>query len=250
MLKWLHIYLDLGFPLFPYGQSSKNPLDRHGYSLKYLEAGGPTLRREQVKAWYEQYPGCAWGMATTDERGVLDIDPRHGGDRVLAEWEAKHGKLPPTWTVATGGGGWHKYFKFPSGTRSRELEGNAIGIKAIDGGVILPPSRLTVPGHQGRAYKWEMKPWDLSIGVASSWLVEEMQAKPKTKPSNGTPNADEWVVQAPAHDLLTHPGASKSKASRDHLRLPDWWACIWQEATARRALRQWQGPGLLAVSPR
>jgi hypothetical protein len=213
MLNCLQTYIELGFALFPYGQSSKKPINPHGYSLKYLEAGGPTLRMEQVKAWYEQYPGCAWGLATTDERGVLDIDPRHGGDRIIAEWEAKHGKLPPTWTVATGGGGLHKYFRFPPGTRSKELACHAIGIKAIDGGVILPPSRLTLPEHQGRAYEWLMRPWEQDIPDASSWLVEKMQAKPIFKPSgNGEPKPDDpWVVQPPAQDLLTHPGAGHGR---------------------------------------
>jgi hypothetical protein len=209
----LEVYLHLGFALFPYGQSSKKPLNQHGYSLKYLEDGGPTLKIEQVNEWHKQFPGCAWGVATTAERGVLDIDPRHGGDRILAEWEAQHGKLPPTWAVETGGGGCHKYLTFPPGTRSREMGGNALGIKAIDGGVILPPSRLSLPGHLGTPYRWQVKPWELEIGVAPAWLLEKFQKHPKPNTSPKS-TADEWVVQAPPFDLLTHPGASKSRGEK------------------------------------
>ncbi|ONH34960.1 bifunctional DNA primase/polymerase [Protofrankia sp. BMG5.30] len=86
---------------------------------------------------------------------VVDIDPRHGGrlDRAL---------MTPTATVATGGGGWHLYYRHPgTPVPSRPLPGHVgIDIKADGGYVTAPPSRHPTTG---RPYQW-----------AGSRPVEEM----------------------------------------------------------------------------
>ena len=50
---------------------------------------------------------------------VLDVDPRNGGDRTLAELIAKHGQLPETIQQFTGGGGRlpEEYIPGPGGAR-------------------------------------------------------------------------------------------------------------------------------------
>jgi hypothetical protein len=81
--------------------------------------------------------GTAAGLA------VVDIDPRNGGqvDREL---------MTPTAAVATGGGGWHLYYRHPGGPLLAALPGRAgIDIKADGGYVVAPPS-----AHPGRAYRW------------------------------------------------------------------------------------------------
>ncbi len=57
-----------------------------------------------------QVPGGLLAIRTGTASGlcVVDIDPRNGGqlDRAL---------MTPTATVATGGGGWHLYYRHPGG---------------------------------------------------------------------------------------------------------------------------------------
>ena len=82
---------------------------------------------------------------TTAGLAVVDIDPRNGGtvDRAL---------MAPTAAVATGGGGWHLYYRHPGGPLLAALPGRAgVDVKADGGYVVAPPS--VHPGT-GRAYRW------------------------------------------------------------------------------------------------
>jgi hypothetical protein len=77
---------------------------------------------------------------------VVDIDPAHGG-------ELDQALMPPTLAVATGGGGWHLYYRHPgTPVASRPLPGRAgVDIKADGGYVVVPPSihpRTRLP------YRW------------------------------------------------------------------------------------------------
>jgi len=83
--------------------------------------------------------GTAAGLA------VVDIDPRNGGQLDPA-------LMPPTAAVATGGGGWHLYYRHPGGPLLSVLPGRAgVDIKADGGYVVAPPS--VHPGT-GQAYRW------------------------------------------------------------------------------------------------
>ena len=65
---------------------------------------------------------------------MVDIDPRNGGqlDRAL---------MTPTATVATGGGGWHLYYRHPGHPLPPALPGRAgVDVKADGGYVVAPPS--------------------------------------------------------------------------------------------------------------
>ncbi len=97
------------------------------------------------------------GIATGKDGGlvVLDVDIRNGGDETLAKLEAKYGKLPPTLTVKTGGGGKHYYFKYPEEVEKipsgAGVLGQGLDIKADGGYVVAPPSRHI----SGGVYEWE-----------------------------------------------------------------------------------------------
>jgi hypothetical protein len=99
---------------------------------------------------------------------VLDIDPRNGGDKSLAALIEKHGPLPKTWTVATGGGGLHYYFSCDPEQRTGKKQ-NGIELIAA-GGYVLGPTSLH---PSGRLYEWELSPSDVDLAALPSWVAEE-----------------------------------------------------------------------------
>jgi hypothetical protein len=106
---------------------------------------------------------------------ILDIDPRHGGDKSLAEIEREHGALPPTRTVKTADG-WHLWWRTDEPVQcSDDRVAPGIGVKGDGGYVLVPPS--IHPG--GVAYGW------LSIEppvAAPDWLVRLTRRPPPPPP--------------------------------------------------------------------
>lgn len=161
----LHYARDKGWAVLPlhcfYGPSrrctcgeetcqnvAKHPRTKHG--LK-----DASKDEKIIRAWWQRWPLSNLGIATGEVSGifVLDIDPRHEGDKNLAELERQNGKLPRTGTVITGGGGQHFYFRYPSdGTlisnRANIVPG--IDVRGTGGFVVAPPSIHA----SGKAYEW------------------------------------------------------------------------------------------------
>jgi Bifunctional DNA primase/polymerase, N-terminal/YspA, cpYpsA-related SLOG family len=82
---------------------------------------------------------------TVSGLAVVDVDPRNGG-------QVDPALMTPTAAVATGGGGWHLYYRHPGGPLRTVLPGRAgVDVKADGGYVVAPPS--VHPGT-GRAYRW------------------------------------------------------------------------------------------------
>lgn len=89
--------------------------------------------------------GANIGLKTGLASGVfaLDVDPKNGGDVRLAELEAEHGALPPTWTQQTGSGGHHYVFTLPDDftpTNSRGRLPVGLDIRGEGGQIVLAPS--------------------------------------------------------------------------------------------------------------
>ncbi|MFO0852268.1 MAG: bifunctional DNA primase/polymerase [Gemmataceae bacterium] len=178
-----------------------------------------TTHAAAVLAWAERYPGCAWGLAASDAVGVLDVDPKNGGHETLARLIAEHGPLPPTPKVKTGGGGEHYYLRFPAGTGCHDGFAPGLDIKAAGGNVILPPSKIALPEHEGRAYTWAVAPWVADIADAPAWL-EALIRRPKAVSQPAVPRLpphpqaaqaavarSPWIVQGD-DPLATHPGVT------------------------------------------
>lgn len=84
----------------------KHPLTANGVKDASVD---PTV----IRRWMDETSGLAnIGIATGDGLIVVDIDAKSGGLESLAALPQRHGELPPTKTVATGGGG--KHLLFPS----------------------------------------------------------------------------------------------------------------------------------------
>src|SRR5690606_41978960 len=75
---------------------------------------------------------------------VVDIDPDAGGMESMQALIAEHGNLPTTFTVRTGGGGWHLYFQMPDfhvGNRAGTALGRGVDIRGTGGQVVRSAER-------------------------------------------------------------------------------------------------------------
>jgi len=188
-------YAQMGFAVFPAYEiredgwcacgtrdcrdAGKHPRTTHGVK-------DATTDEEAIRQWWTTWPDANIAIATgsTSGVGVLDIDPRHGGDRALDELEDKHGRLPKTAEARSGSGGPHFYFARPPGLKHLPSASGLGGFRGVDfkgdgGYVIAPFSRHT----SGNRYRW--------IRSRAIHLVE-----PATIPA--------WLL-----DLLVRPSASQ-----------------------------------------
>jgi hypothetical protein len=131
----------------------------------------------KIRSWFANGHTPNLGIRTGAESGILviDIDPRHGGDR------GSLGQLPEAALVATGGGGEHLYFKMPAADiRSFKAEdtpklGPGIDVRANGGYAIAPPS-MHVSGNE---YKWIRDPRG-GLADLPQHILEKLIEKPAT----------------------------------------------------------------------
>ena len=99
-------YARAGWPVFPL--AGKIPYEgMHGHR-------DATTDRAQSQTWWSEHPKANIGLATGNNAGILVLDmdvPK--GYFGLKELQEHYGKLPPTRTGHTAGGGLHYYFQYP-----------------------------------------------------------------------------------------------------------------------------------------
>jgi Bifunctional DNA primase/polymerase, N-terminal len=125
----------------------------------------------QVAEWLAEFPRANWAVRPPVGLVVLDVDPRHGGARQLAELTQRHGRLPATLTARTGGGGLHVWLGYRGPLRGQLCPG--VDLKGPGGYVIVPPS---VHPETSRPYVW-LDP-DATTAPAPAWL-RTMLAPPR-----------------------------------------------------------------------
>lgn len=130
-------YAAQGWAVFPLAPGQKVPRkDTKGI----LEA---TRDDNRIKQWWRENPRYNIGIACGDPSGlfVVDIDPRHNGDKTFARLQEQHGNVPPTIIVQTGGGGTQLYFEYAAGLRSgASTLGEGVDHRGAGGYVVAPPS--------------------------------------------------------------------------------------------------------------
>ena len=143
------------------------------------------------------------GLACGPRSGcfVVDVDPRHGGDRSLAELVDRHGRLPRTWVAQSGrGDGLHIFFAWPEDIEIRNSTGKigpGVDVRGAGGFVVLPPS----PHASGGRYRWLGPPDALDLAPAPRWLLE--LAQEVSRPRRGGARAPAPMISAGGrHDAL------------------------------------------------
>ena len=138
----------------------------------------PLKTETQVRRFYNQYlsrykkiPGI--GVVTGQICGgyiVIDLDrkPERGVDgyEVLKDWQRDNGvEFPETWTVITGGGGYHLWFKTGKAIRGYKNTDIGVDLRADGNYIVVPPS----PHMSGNRYEWEidLSPRDIECAEAN-----------------------------------------------------------------------------------
>lgn len=146
------------FPLPP--RSKDHPLVKWGSKA--------TSDLDQLATWWTRWPAANPALTTGQRSGivVVDIDPRHGGDRTWAELLDLNGTAD-TLEAVTGSGGRHIYFQAPTEALKSVNGGLGEGVdtKANGGYVVLPPS----VHPNGNAYFWDTE--GLSPAPVPPWLL-------------------------------------------------------------------------------
>ena len=108
LLRGALVYAGRGIPVFPCEPGGKRPLTAEGF----LEA---TTDEALIRRWWARWPNANVAIPTGEHSGllVLDVDAGEGTDSV-ALLELSRGQPPKTARAATGGGGQHLFFRYPS----------------------------------------------------------------------------------------------------------------------------------------
>ena len=169
-----------GFPVFPCSFRKSPSISKAEGGRGFLDA---TADAPEVIALFGRAPDAGLvGVPTGAVSGfdVLDVDPRHGGDKWLAEYAAR---LPVTRVHSTQSGGSHYLFRHATGVRNsagKATLANGIDIRGDGGYVIFPPSigyTVTVPGEPA-----DWPDWLLQIVLARK-IPDDRPDPPPTAPS-------------------------------------------------------------------
>ncbi|WP_194816806.1 bifunctional DNA primase/polymerase [Nocardia sp. XZ_19_385] len=130
-------YARVGLAVLPLTPQGKAPASAHGKD-------DATTDPAQIRAWWLRNSHCNIGIRPYTGVVVLDVDPRSGGSLDAL------GQIPETWTAATGGGGWHLWFRCGGKVRGK-LDGTpGVDIKTHTGYLVAPPSVHPT----GTGYEW------------------------------------------------------------------------------------------------
>jgi hypothetical protein len=149
----------LGMPVFPCAANKRPAISEANGGRGFHDA---TSDPAAVRELFARAPHASLVGVPTGERSgfdVLDIDPRHGGDR----WEAEHAdRLPRTRMHGTQHGGRHRLFLHAEGVVNRAgSPAPGIDVRGQGGYIIAPPS----PGYRviDDAPIAEWPPWLLQL---------------------------------------------------------------------------------------
>jgi len=160
--------------------AAKHPLTHHGVK-------DATTDEKQIRASWRENPNANIGIAMGNDSGVVDVDPRHGGDESLHQMEEEYGPFPDGPRVRTGGGGEHLYFTVPPGVTVRSRVGLRPGVDVIGRGSYAVGVGST--HASGRTYLWQhgKTPAQLPVPICPDWFLDLISERRPPKPKAGNP---------------------------------------------------------------
>ena len=143
---------------------------KHPQTINGLKSA--TVDKDTINEWFKHWPRANIGIATGQLSGigVVDIDPRHGGEDSLDELTAKYGCIPDTVEAITQSSGRHIIFQYEEGFRTTAGKlGRGIDTRGDGGYIVAAPSK----GLLGE-YHWEASsdPEDCPIVRAPAWVLQ------------------------------------------------------------------------------
>lgn len=175
-------YASSGLAVFPLSPGQKVPRkDTKGL----LEA---TTDLDQIIAWWRENPKYNIGIACgpISKLFVVDIDPRHNGDKTFARLQEENEPVGPTVIVETGGGGTQLYFKYAEGLKSGAGEhglGEGVDHRGAGGYVVAPPSLHPSGKHYGFVEGFGLH--EKELAEVPEWIKEAL-----IKPQNASTRPD------------------------------------------------------------
>jgi P4 family phage/plasmid primase-like protien len=140
---------------------------KHPKDLKWQDS--PRLSVVDIHGYWDDSKPPNLGIATGTISGfwVLDIDPKGGGLETMANLVEAHGKLPETFVVQTGSGGYHYYFLLPDFIVKNDQSGHAgpgVDVRGEGGQVVAAPS-ITDKGDY-------VVVKDAPVATAPQWVLD------------------------------------------------------------------------------
>jgi hypothetical protein len=157
-------YAALGLAVLPC-----DPKDDKIYAGDGIDSA--TVARARILDWWTQWPDANVAIATGHRWNVMvvEMDARHGGDRIFFDLATRYGGLRLAPPVAYSyDGGLRMFFSCPSSVRSGILD-CGIYVSANGGYVIAPPSL-----SGGRRYSWDLDLDSTDLPPAPSWLLKRL----------------------------------------------------------------------------
>lgn len=198
-------YARYGWRVFPCNGEKRPALKgREGFKDATLDA-------DQIRTWWVDDPDYLIGIPTGGGIIVIDVDEYKPGG--APEWEADvaaHGDLPRTYTVRTGQGGRHRYYKVNETIRnSAGKTWPNVDIRGDGGYVIAPPS---VSKHGAYTVEDDHDPVP-----CPEWILEKLRRKDVAERPTG-PSVQRDKMSEAERDRLDAYTASAVEAELQRLR--------------------------------
>ena len=208
IIQYGRFYLNQGYSIIPVDSRNK----KGSIISSWKKYQNKKAEFSQIQKWFNRWPQAGVAIVTGKISNiiVLDIDPRHDGDKTI-----KGKALPPTVTVKSGGGGTHYYYRYPSDLNHiSNFDGNndninlpGVDLRADGGFVYAPPSTH----ESGKKYKFYdgMDPKNQKLADPPEWLIEVIQNHEEEKGDPvGPEEFEETIKKGNRNNQLTRLAGS------------------------------------------